>query len=70
LYQQGLHNTKGIVSLRKGKYWRKYLGLWSHAELLDMNEMKELLGQTLEEEKMTDEKLTQAAQKINVKAKR
>jgi ferritin-like metal-binding protein YciE len=43
-----------------------YGTLCTYAELLGMNEMKELLGQTLEEEKMTDERLTQSAQKINV----
>ncbi|NJR12779.1 ferritin-like domain-containing protein [bacterium] len=45
-----------------------YGTLCTYAGLLGMREMKDLLGQTLEEEKMTDEKLTQSAQKINVEA--
>lgn len=45
-----------------------YGTLCTYAELLGMKEMKDLLGRTLEEEKMTDEKLTQSALKINVEA--
>lgn len=47
-----------------------YGTLCTYAELLGMPEMKTLLGQTLDEEKATDEKLTQSARKINVEAVR
>jgi ferritin-like metal-binding protein YciE len=40
----------------------------THAELLGRNEDVELLEQTLDEEKETDEKLTQLASNINVEA--
>jgi ferritin-like metal-binding protein YciE len=39
------------------------------ADLLGENEASALLGKTLEEEKETDEKLTQLAEEINVQAK-
>lgn len=45
-----------------------YGTLCTYADLLGMREMKDLLAQTLEEEKTTDERLTQAAMKINVEA--
>jgi len=45
-----------------------YGTLCTYAELLGLTEMKTLLGQTLEEEKATDEKLTQSARQINVEA--
>ena len=45
-----------------------YGTLCTYAELLDLTEMKELLGTTLEEEKATDETLTQSARQINVDA--
>ena len=38
------------------------------AELLEMNDVAKLLDQTLKEEKATDEKLSQAAETINVEA--
>lgn len=40
----------------------------TYAQLLGDQEAVQLLEQTLEEEKMTDEKLTQIAQQINVEA--
>lgn len=40
----------------------------TYAQLLGEQEAAELLTQTLEEEKMTDEKLTQIAQQVNVEA--
>ena len=45
-----------------------YGTLCTYADLLGLADMKTLLGQTLEEEKATDEKLTQSARKINVAA--
>lgn len=39
-----------------------------HAELLDLDDVVELLNQTLEEEKETDERLTEIAETINVEA--
>lgn len=39
------------------------------AELLGENEVADLLGKTLQEEKETDQKLTELAKKINVEAK-
>lgn len=45
-----------------------YGTLCAYAERLGMREMKDLLRQTLEEEKATDERLTQTAQKINAAA--
>ncbi|HTY84082.1 MAG TPA: ferritin-like domain-containing protein [Silvibacterium sp.] len=41
----------------------------TYAELLGEAEAADLLSQTLEEEKQTDQKLTQVAKKINVEAK-
>lgn len=40
----------------------------TYAELLGLNDIAKLLQQTLDEEKATNEKLTQLAQKINVEA--
>lgn len=45
-----------------------YGTLCTYAELLGMQDMKKLLGTTLDEEKRTDDLLTQAARKINVEA--
>ncbi|MBV8672629.1 MAG: ferritin-like domain-containing protein [Acidobacteriaceae bacterium] len=46
-----------------------YGSVATYAELLGENEAVDLLNQTLEEEKETDQKLTQVAKKINVEAK-
>ncbi|MBV8171679.1 MAG: ferritin-like domain-containing protein [Candidatus Eremiobacteraeota bacterium] len=40
----------------------------THAQLLDLNEVADLLEQTLEEEKQTDAKLSELAEDINVEA--
>jgi ferritin-like metal-binding protein YciE len=45
-----------------------YGSVRTYAELLGENEMARLLQQTLDEEKATDEKLTELARKINVQA--
>ena len=45
-----------------------YGTLCTYAELLGLNDMKDVLGMTLEEEKATDDMLTQSARKINVEA--
>lgn len=45
-----------------------YGSVATYAELLGEDEAVELLNQTLEEEKETDQKLTQVAKKINVEA--
>jgi len=45
-----------------------YGTLATYAKLLEMDEAKNLLGQTLEEEKQTDEKLTALASEINLVA--
>ena len=45
-----------------------YGSVRTYANLLDDEEAAELLRQTLEEEKETDQKLTQLAEKINAKA--
>jgi ferritin-like metal-binding protein YciE len=42
----------------------------SYAEQIDQSEVVDLLEETLEEEKATDEKLTQIAKKVNSAAKR
>lgn len=47
-----------------------YGTLCTYAELLGMTEMKTLLDQTLEEEKMTDQQLTEVAMQANVEAMR
>jgi ferritin-like metal-binding protein YciE len=59
-----------IASAQKIEHYEiaSYGTICTYAELLGMQEMKDLLGQTLEEEKMTDERLTQSAQKINAEA--
>ncbi len=46
-----------------------YGSVATYAELLGEDEAVELLNQTLEEEKQTDQKLTLVAKKINVEAK-
>jgi ferritin-like metal-binding protein YciE len=40
----------------------------TYAELLGLNNIAKLLQKTLDEEKATDEKLTELASKINVEA--
>jgi ferritin-like metal-binding protein YciE len=45
-----------------------YGTLATYAKLLEMDEAKNLLGQTLDEEKQTDEKLTALASEINLVA--
>jgi ferritin-like metal-binding protein YciE len=45
-----------------------YGSVATYAELLGEDEAVDLLNQTLEEEKQTDQKLTQVAKKINVEA--
>jgi ferritin-like metal-binding protein YciE len=45
-----------------------YGTLATYAKLLEMDEAVDLLGQTLDEEKETDEKLNQIASEINLVA--
>ena len=40
----------------------------THAELLDLSDVADLLEQTLDEEKQTDEKLTELSEDVNVEA--
>jgi ferritin-like metal-binding protein YciE len=53
-----------IIAAQKVEHYEiaAYGGLATLAKTLGMNEIKELLGQTLEEEKETDELLTQLAE--------
>jgi ferritin-like metal-binding protein YciE len=59
-----------IASAQKVEHYEiaTYGTLATFAEVLDMQEAKDLLGQTLEEEKEADEKLTQIALQINPEA--
>jgi len=59
-----------IASAQKVEHYEiaTYGTLATFAEVLDMQDAKELLGQTLDEEKEADEKLTQIAGQINVSA--
>ena len=61
-----------IASAQKVEHYEiaTYGTLATFAEVLDMQEAKDLLGQTLEEEKEADEKLTMIAGQINPKRKR
>jgi ferritin-like metal-binding protein YciE len=59
-----------IASAQKVEHYEiaAYGTLATFAEVLEMQEAKDLLGQTLEEEKETDEKLTGIASQINPQA--
>src|SRR5215212_680556 len=59
-----------IASAQKVEHYEiaTYGTLATFAEVLDMQDAKDLLGQTLEEEKEADEKLTQIAGQINFEA--
>jgi len=59
-----------IASAQKVEHYEiaTYGTLATFAEVLDMQDAKDLLGQTLEEEKEADEKLTQIASQINPEA--
>jgi ferritin-like metal-binding protein YciE len=59
-----------IASAQKVEHYEiaTYGTLATFAEVLDMEEAKDLLGQTLEEEKEADEKLTMIAGQINPEA--
>ena len=59
-----------IASAQKVEHYEiaTYGTLATFAEVLEMEDAKEILGQTLEEEKEADEKLTQIAGQINVSA--
>jgi ferritin-like metal-binding protein YciE len=59
-----------IASAQKVEHYEiaTYGTLATFAEVLDMQEAKDLLGQTLEEEKEADEKLTTIAAQINPEA--
>jgi ferritin-like metal-binding protein YciE len=59
-----------IASAQKVEHYEiaTYGTLATFAEVLDMQDAKDLLGQTLEEEKEADEKLTQIAGQINPEA--
>jgi len=59
-----------IASAQKVEHYEiaTYGTLATFAEVLDMQDAKDLLGQTLEEEKEADEKLTQIASAINPEA--
>jgi ferritin-like metal-binding protein YciE len=59
-----------IAAAQKVEHYEiaSYGTICTYADLLGMREMKDLFGQTLQEEKVTDERLTQAAKKINVQA--
>jgi ferritin-like metal-binding protein YciE len=59
-----------IASAQKVEHYEiaTYGTLATFAEVLDMQEAKDLLGQTLEEEKEADEKLTTIAGQINPEA--
>ena len=59
-----------IASAQKVEHYEiaTYGTLATFAEVLEMQEAKDLLGQTLEEEKEADEKLTGIASQINPEA--
>lgn len=59
-----------IASAQKVEHYEiaSYGTLATFAEVLDMGDAKDLLGQTLDEEKEADEKLTQIALQINSEA--
>ena len=59
-----------IASAQKVEHYEiaSYGTLATFAEVLEMQEVKDLLGQTLEEEKEADEKLTEIAGQINFQA--
>ena len=59
-----------IASAQKVEHYEiaTYGTLATFADVLDMQDAKDLLGQTLEEEKEADEKLTQIASMINPEA--
>jgi hypothetical protein len=59
-----------IASAQKVEHYEiaTYGTLATFAEVLDMQDAKDLLGQTLSEEKEADEKLTQIAGQINPEA--
>jgi ferritin-like metal-binding protein YciE len=59
-----------ISSAQKVEHYEiaAYGTLVTYAKLLQMEEAVDLLGQTLDEEKETDEKLTQIASEINLVA--
>jgi ferritin-like metal-binding protein YciE len=59
-----------IASAQKVEHYEiaSYGTLATFAEILGMQDAKDLLGQTLEEEKEADEKLTQVAGQINFEA--
>ena len=59
-----------IAAAQKVEHYEiaSYGTLATFAELLGYEDIKDLLGQTLEEEKETDEKLTEIASEINVEA--
>src|SRR4051812_27508620 len=59
-----------IASAQKVEHYEiaTYGTLATFAEVLDMQDAKDLLGQTLDEEKEADEKLTQIAMQINPEA--
>src|SRR4051812_4739450 len=75
--QKAMQEMEGVVldaaliaSAQKVEHYEiaTYGTLATFAEVLDMQDAKDLLGQTLEEEKETDEKLTQIASQINPEA--
>jgi ferritin-like metal-binding protein YciE len=75
--QKAIQEMEGVVldaaliaSAQKVEHYEiaTYGTLATFAEVLDMQDAKDLLGQTLEEEKETDEKLTQIASQINPEA--
>ena len=59
-----------IAAAQKVEHYEiaSYGTLATFAELLGYEDIKDLLGQTLDEEKETDEKLTEIASEINVEA--
>lgn len=69
--EAGAMRDAGIISaMQKIKHYEieTYRTLWQLAETLDLADAVALLGDTLDEEKATEEKLTKIAKSINVKA--
>ncbi|HEU4838098.1 MAG TPA: ferritin-like domain-containing protein [Micavibrio sp.] len=70
-FEEGpLRDCALIIAAQKVEHYEiaGYGSVCALAEKLGFDEAKELLGEILEEEKATDEKLTEAAENINEKA--
>jgi ferritin-like metal-binding protein YciE len=68
--QAGILDAGVIGAAQKVEHYEiaAYGTLATYAEILGYEDAKELLGQSLEEEKLTDEKLTEIASQINFEA--